>query len=281
MRVLFICTGNTCRSPMAEGYLKHKGISAFSRGLCADGSAVSFNSKEVMAELGIVISGHISKSLKAEDLLEAEKIICMSHSHKTAVLSVADEKKVFVLGNGICDPYGGDMETYRICRNQITDELDRLLSVGFFDGFSIGLAETRHIKGIAEIEQMTFSEPWSENTIADAVKNGTRFIVAKNGDGKVLGYIGISAVCGEGYIANIAVHPEYRQEGIGTALMKETVKFAEKEKLEFISLEVRASNRAALSLYEKFGFVQEGLRKGFYSNPKEDALIMTKRFEGK
>lgn len=281
MRVLFVCTGNTCRSPMAEGYLKHKGISAFSRGLCADGSAVSLNSKQVMAEIGVDISTHVSEQLTVEDLKEADKIICMSHAHKAALMSVACDKEITVLGGGVSDPYGGDREAYRTCRDFITSEIDRLLQAGFFADFRITDATSNHIKGIAEIEWMTFSEPWSENTIAAAIKSGTHFIVAENKDGGVLGYIGISAVCGEGYIANIAVRLECRLAGIGTALMEQTVRFAEKERLEFISLEVRASNSAALSLYEKFGFVQEGRRRGFYSNPKEDALIMTKRFEEK
>ncbi|MBR7133699.1 MAG: ribosomal protein S18-alanine N-acetyltransferase [Clostridia bacterium] len=281
MRVLFVCTGNTCRSPMAEGYLKTKGITAFSRGLCADGSAVSPNSKEAMAETGVDISGHISKQLTAVDLSEADKIICMSHSHRAALLGVACDKEITVLGGGVSDPYGGDIAAYRACRDQIINELDRLLDSGFFADYRVVSAEDEHIKGIAEIEAVTFAEPWSENVIAQAMKGGTDFFVAVDAEKRVLGYVGISAVCGEGYIANIAVRSDSRLMGIGTALMNRIMDFANENGLEFVSLEVRASNQKALSLYEKFGFVQEGRRKGFYNNPKEDALIMTKRFEEK
>ena len=91
--------------------------------------------------------------------------------------------------------------------------------------------------------------------------------------------VGIKPVIDEGYITNVAVYPAYRRQGAGTALLKRVFEFAVEEKLRFVSLEVRVSNSAAVSLYEKLGFTTEGRRKDFYRNPREDALIMTKRFD--
>ena len=89
--------------------------------------------------------------------------------------------------------------------------------------------------------------------------------------------MGISKIAGEGYVTNIAVLPAYRRQGIGKKILEHVIKDCESE-LEFISLEVRVSNNAAISLYEYFGFETVGTRKRFYTNPHEDALIMTKKF---
>ncbi len=273
MNILFVCTGNTCRSPMAEGYLNHKfkNHHAKSCGLCADMSPVSQNSKEVMAEIGIDISSHISCPLTKELLDWADEIICMSPSHKQILESVGINAQV--LGKCISDPYGCDTDTYRDCRDEIIREIDSL-----FSPFSIIPIKHRHIKDIATLEKVCFSTPWSEQTITDAYKTGTKFFVAEKGN-KVLGYVGLSAIIDEGYITNIAVFPEYRKMGVGSALLKCLFNFAKEKELSFISLEVRESNADAISLYKKFEFIEEGKRKNFYSLPTEDALILTKRFD--
>ena len=105
---------------------------------------------------------------------------------------------------------------------------------------------------------------------------GTIFYVACLNN-KIVGYMGLSKIVGEGYVTNIAVLPEYRRLGIGEKILGYVIDNTKAE-LEFISLEVRVSNIAAISLYEKFGFERTGLRKRFYTNPQEDAIIMTKYF---
>lgn len=268
MNILFVCTGNTCRSPMAEGYLKSKGFSVLSRGLCADSSPVSQNSKLVMLEIGIDISAHISKQITKADIQWADKIICMSQSHADALKNICE---CIVLGDGIPDPFGADIETYRQCRDQIITEIDKLFSL------EVILADQSHIKAIAELEKACFSTPWSEKTLSEAIQNGTKFFVAiKNG--AVLGYIGLSVVLDEGYITNVAVFEKHRKKGVASAILNHLIKFSKENSLSFISLEVRESNRNAISLYSKFGFKSEGFRKNFYENPKENAIIMTKRF---
>lgn len=280
MKVLFVCTGNTCRSPMAEGYLKSKNIPNLeveSYGIYAAGDAVSENALKVMAEIGVDISAHISRPLDSS-VFSADKIYCMSDSHRKMLLSIGVSKeKVFVLSGGILDPFRGNLDEYRICRNSIVKAIDKLLSEGEFYGFKIENLDYTHISEIAKLEKFCFSEPWSENAIIESFKSGTVFLVAVNGK-KVLGYLGIKPVLDEGYITNVAVFPEYRRMGVAKALITALDSLARDKQLSFISLEVRESNAPAISLYEGFGYKNEGIRKNFYRDPKENAIIMTKRF---
>ena len=281
MNILFVCTGNTCRSPMAEGYLRSKeldGITVISRGLASDGSPVSLNSKTAMAEVGIDISGHISRQITDRDIKNADKIICLSPSHRAVLLSAGvPQEKLYILGKGISDPFGGDITVYRRCRDEIFAAIDELQKDGFFGNICIVPLEERHIKDIARLEALCFSEPWSEEGILEAYRLGTKFFIAENSK-QLMGYIGIKAVIDEGYITNVADYPQYRGIGVATALINKVFDFAKEKGLSFVSLEVRASNTAAVSLYEKTGFKEEGRRKDFYRLPREDALIMTKRF---
>jgi ribosomal-protein-alanine acetyltransferase len=92
---------------------------------------------------------------------------------------------------------------------------------------------------------------------------------------EILGYAGLQVVLDEGYVTNIAVTEKARKRGIGSALTERILSAGREKALSFVSLEVRASTSAAISLYEKFGFKAVGVRKRFYANPTEDAIIMT------
>ena len=132
---------------------------------------------------------------------------------------------------------------------------------------------------IALIEKECFSSPWSVDGIREELGNkSARFFVFRL-NGTVAGYIGSHIVLDECYITNVAVMPGFRRRGIGEKLIEKAVETAQKEGCAFISLEVRVSNSAAISLYEKTGFERVGERKNFYSSPTENALIMTKYFK--
>ena len=126
---------------------------------------------------------------------------------------------------------------------------------------------------IAEIEAECFAQPWSETAVLESIENGAFYAVAEVG-GKIAGYAGLLSVLDEGYVTNIAVSASYRNKGLGSLLVGKLIAYAKEHGLRFVSLEVRESNEAARSLYRKFGFTECGKRKGFYSAPKEDAIVM-------
>ncbi len=280
MKIIFVCTGNTCRSPMAEGYLKSKAISHLtveSRGLCSGGDRVSDNSAAVMEELGIDIKNHISRGISALDL-DADMFICMTASHANALIGAGVPKeKVSVLGDGISDPFGMDEATYRRCRNEIIDAIDELIYGGLINGISIRIANEKDIPQIANIESLNFSMPWSENSVKESMERDTVFFIAEK-ENNIIGYMGLTCILDEGYVTNVAVNESYRKSGAGTLLMNKAIDYAKDNGLSFISLEVRASNENAISLYTRLSFENAGLRKNFYEKPKEDAIIMTRRF---
>ena len=135
-----------------------------------------------------------------------------------------------------------------------------------------------HIPQILQLEQTCFSVPWTETMLTDALFDPqASFIVAEDDGGNVIGYAGLHAILDEGYIDNVAVEPDAQRHGVASALLEVFCRFAAAN-LAFLTLEVRASNSAAIGLYEKHGFQRAGLRPGYYQKPKEDAVIMTREF---
>ena len=136
-----------------------------------------------------------------------------------------------------------------------------------------------HLDQVAEIEQLCFSDPWSRRMLSEHLENEcAATLVAQGEDGTVLGYAGLLVVLDEGYITNVAVRPEYRRQGIAGKLLEVFHRFAEGNKMAFLTLEVRDSNASARALYTKHGFREVGVRKNYYDHPKEDAIIMTLEF---
>ena len=137
-RILFICTGNTCRSPMAQGlmnqYAHRKGldIQATSAGIAvSENTLISSNALLALEEEKIDMSYHHARQLTANDISNANAIFCMTDSHVTTVAAIYPQAmdKVYMIGRGITDPFGGDLDMYRICRDQIKAELPHIVKV--------------------------------------------------------------------------------------------------------------------------------------------------------
>lgn len=137
-----------------------------------------------------------------------------------------------------------------------------------------------HLAAIAELERQCFSAPWSEDALREELGNDCAcFLTAEDEEsGAVCGYIGCHIVLDEGYIANVAVSPDCRRQGIGTRLVREMIRQAQERGLAFLTLEARESNAPAIALYESCGFVRVGVRKKYYTNPTESAVLMTLEF---
>ena len=136
-----------------------------------------------------------------------------------------------------------------------------------------------HLDEVAELERLCFSAPWSRNMLAEELENAlSAMLVALDDAGRVAGYAGLQVILDEGYITNVAVRPDCRRQGVAGQILQVFLDFAQAQNLAFLTLEVRASNQAAILLYGSRGFRGMGRRKNYYEHPREDAIIMTKEF---
>ena len=139
--------------------------------------------------------------------------------------------------------------------------------------------EIDDLSQVMEIENATFAVPWTEmGYFSFLMREDTLFLVAEE-EGKILGYCGLLMVLDESDITNVAVEKSRRGQGIGEALVRELAARAARRGIALLHLEVRQSNQAARGLYRKLGFLEDGLRKGYYEEPREDAVLMTLRQE--
>ncbi|OPX84522.1 MAG: ribosomal-protein-alanine N-acetyltransferase [Pelotomaculum sp. PtaB.Bin104] len=131
-----------------------------------------------------------------------------------------------------------------------------------------------HLDHVLEIERSSYAAPWSRQVFFSEIQNKfAHYIVAMN-DGLVVGYIGMWLILDEAQVTNIAVHPSYRSKNIGRMLMLEMTKRAVLRGINRMTLEVRPSNLAARHLYTTMGFIEKGIRKRYYTDNNEDAIIM-------
>lgn len=130
---------------------------------------------------------------------------------------------------------------------------------------------------ISRLEREAFSMPWSEEDFEGMIRSeNARYYVAEK-DGAILGGCGLYIVLEEASITNVVIRREARNQGVGTELMRHMMEMCGRDGVKAFTLEVRVSNKAAIHMYEKVGFVSEGIRLGFYEKPAEDAMIMWKR----
>lgn len=130
---------------------------------------------------------------------------------------------------------------------------------------------------ITQLEQVCFSDPWSLQLIQQGVGSRLEVWFILEEQGKIIGYSSFRTIAGEGEIQRIAIDPDFRGRGLGKKLMDAMAAFARKQRVTEVSLEVRSGNAAALNLYKCCGFREEAVRKAYYRNPTEDAIIMWNR----
>ncbi len=132
-----------------------------------------------------------------------------------------------------------------------------------------------HVRRVAEIERESFTTPWSEETFGGLLgRSGVVILVMTGSDGEILGYSVLWCILDQGELANIAIESGHRRLGYGRLLLEHVLDEARVRGVEELFLEVRASNAAAIRLYESFGFTRVGLRKDYYDRPREDAHLM-------
>lgn len=136
--------------------------------------------------------------------------------------------------------------------------------------------EIDDLEQVTAIEEQNFSRPWTETGFFSfLLRNDTLFLVAEEEE-KILGYIGVILVLDEGDITNVSVEPSQQGRGIGTLLLEKLITRTEREGIAVLHLEVRKSNTRAAALYERMGFVTDGLRKNYYEAPTEDGVLMSR-----
>ena len=128
--------------------------------------------------------------------------------------------------------------------------------------------------GIAKLEEEIFSDAWSYRDVQDLICTEGSMCFSAIDNGEVIAYVIGRLIAPEGEIYRVAVKPEKRQRGIGYRLLDYAVKTSKGQGLERLFLEVRSQNVPAIKLYTSYGFKQIGLRKGYYKNPADDAVIM-------
>jgi len=296
MDIIFLCTGNTCRSPMAAGLLHPNetavslgapAIFAMSAGLAAwPGSPATANAIAAAKELGADITAHRARQITPELLARADFVVCMAADHARGIADSVPHDKIRILGGGIADPYGGDLDTYRACARQIDGALSSLLP-DLLCGAEIVPARDAHLPAYAELERQCFAPPASEARLREKFLLAHCFgLSAMLGDaphnhpeplhgGECIGFVIVDEIAGEAFVDDLAVAPEHRRKGVAGALLARAETGAILRGCEKIHLECREGNAAALRLYERRGYKRVGRRKGHYESPKEDAILLT------
>lgn len=139
----------------------------------------------------------------------------------------------------------------------------------------IRMAKREELKEVAVLEKEIFSDPWSEKALEETYAQESASIFVAVGDEKIAGYCIAYQVLDEAEIARIAVDREKQRNGIGKKLLEYLKNIFQNQGGKKILLDVRESNLAARAFYTKEGFLVDGIRKGFYQNPKEDAVLMS------
>ena len=135
--------------------------------------------------------------------------------------------------------------------------------------------ELADLDAIEEIERVSYPTPWSRSMFtSELAKPSSRSLAAIDADGSLVGYLVISKHVDAWHVMNVAVAPQHRRRGVASALISRLLESTKGDAERGHTLEVRVSNGGAIALYERFGFERRGVRRGYYTDNREDAVVM-------
>ena len=287
LKFLFVTTSDVCRGPMCTLMFRElirksgvEDVEIFHAGMkVKEGGEPPIPSVAAALERqGLSADGYCAGALTDELLETADFIICPTEGILSSLTYAAESSKLFCLRGGVSEPGFGSDKTY----DRLAYEIENCLSDLYLRRVEVRAVPMRmeHIPRIAEIERACFKKPWTEQMLIDELTvPGARFFAAVDSKGETVGYVGANNNAGEVYLGDVAVLPSRSGMGIGTVLLNRLISVCIAEEAEFISLEVRKSNLSGRRLYERCGFREVGRRPSFYSQPTEDAIVMTKRLK--
>lgn len=184
-----------------------------------------------------------------------------------------DYNSTIVFGLSICCIFSPEILLYLVCI-----KIKEMPMNASADALIIADMTEQTVEAVAALEKLCFSSPWSSDSLRTELMNPLAVFRTASTGGVVVGYVGMHHVVDEGYITNVAVNPDYRRCGIARALMDSLLDYGKANGLCSVTLEVRESNEAARALYRGLRFEDVGRRKAFYTQPTEDAVLMTYKY---
>ena len=293
-RVLFVGHSDTRITPLCSAVMKYlcinKEVEDLEFSSCGfwamEGKAVHPTLLTAAGEIGIDLSEYKAHYITLEDIEWATLIIPQDAMVARGVSAAMESSKHKITRPMmVYQPDGSSIYKFRKCRDECLDYCEKLLKKLSVSGqdrekrsydIQYRLVAKEEAAQVLTLEEACFSHPWTLANIESEIEKDSGIFVGAFFDDQMVGYASLYYVERTGFMNNVAVHPQFRQLGIGGTLMKELERLALEKDLVIITLEVRSKNKPAIAMYKKLGYQKKGTRKFFYRDPVDDGDIMTK-----